>query len=163
MNRSSTVGMPSSRSPPPGFVRRGVPRAAAASAHADTQIALQPSFHRCRDCPHSVAHASVRPEGSGVRTPSISSLLPRLPFPLPTGDASTRSGDPCGFTALAVSTLGFSSNFCGITSPRRMGLSPSPPFGPSRLAPLLRPVLTSRSTGLATRVALSGAKRDLPG
>jgi hypothetical protein len=46
--------------------------------------------------------------------------------------------------------------------PRFVGVSPFPSFGPSRLAPLLWPLLTSRSKGLAAIVALSGARRDLP-
>jgi hypothetical protein len=42
-------------------------------------------------------------------------------------------------------------------------VSPFPSFGPSRLAPLLRPLLTSRSNGLATAVTLSGTSEISPG
>jgi hypothetical protein len=47
--------------------------AAAASARANDRTALRPSSRRYRDYPHSVEHASTRPEGSGVHTPSPSS------------------------------------------------------------------------------------------
>src|SRR5450759_1678658 len=48
-------------------------------------------------------------------------------------------------------------------SPRNTSIAPSPLFGPSPLTRLLRPLLTSRSVGLATSVTLSGVRRDLPG
>ena len=76
---------------------------------------------------------------------SIRPLVPGRSSPLPAGDASTRKRGPCGFTAPTVCALGLSSDFCGMASPRRVGVSPSPSFSPSRLAPLLWPLLTSRS------------------
>jgi hypothetical protein len=55
-----------------GSVPRAVLRANAASARADSRAALRPSSRRCRDFPRSVERASMRPEGSGVRTPAPS-------------------------------------------------------------------------------------------
>jgi hypothetical protein len=98
-----------------------------------------------------------------TRACSISSLLPRRSSPAPADDASTRKRRPCGFTAPAVPAPGLASDFRGMASSRYAGVSPSPSFGPSRFAPLLWPLLPSRSDGLATLVALSGARRDLPG
>jgi hypothetical protein len=59
-------------------------------------------------------------------------LLPRRSFPLPVRGASTRALELCGFTARTVRAFGPSSDFCGITPPRRAGVSPFPSFGPSR-------------------------------
>ena len=79
---------------------------------------------------------------------SIRSLVPRRSSPRPAGDVSTRKRGPCGFTAPTVCALGPPSDFCGMASPRCMGVSPSPSFGPSPLLRLIRPLLTSRSAGL---------------
>ena len=79
---------------------------------------------------------------------SIRSPVPGRSSPLPTVGASTRKRDPCGFTAPVVCALGLGPDFCGMASPRCVGVSPSPSFGPSPLLRLIRPLLTSRPDDL---------------
>jgi len=82
-----------------------------------------PAFSRTR------FNAALRFERSHAL--SIRSLVPGRSSPLPAGGVSTRKRGPCSFTAPAVCALGLGSDFCGMASPRRVGVSPSPSFGPS--------------------------------
>ena len=99
-----------------------------------------PAFCRTR---FSAARRFRRSHALSIRSP-----VPGRSSPLPTVGASTRKRDPCGFTAPVVCALGLGPDFCGMASPRCVGVSPSPSFGPSPLLRLIRPLLTSRPDDL---------------
>ena len=176
MNRSSTVGMPSSRSPPPRLRDRHPSHRLRLVAPREEFLAKPRPVHAQMvgqrfDC-HPVDAGTARILSNtlqcGQKVPAFARLLHQVAgswalLSVPSRGPSTRKRDPCGFTAPAVCALGPSSDVCGMASPRGVGVSPSPSFGPSPPARLLWPLLTSRSEGLAARVTLSGAGRDLPG
>jgi hypothetical protein len=74
-----------------------------------------PAFCRTR---FSAARRFWRSHALSIRSP-----VPGRSSPLPTVGASTRKRDPYGFTAPAVCALGLGSDFCGMASPRCVGVS----------------------------------------